>query len=198
MWTAQKHPTYKSGGTWNSKITWDFTKKETNVSLESDECGDDYDPHSDSKTDKASHREKLLVQDQEVEIEMCDSTFRFQSGLRAHVKLSPSGQFKCPQCTYLYEDKDKLREHIVFRHAPTEDSTGGEEPGDESQTENLLSKDKVNECKLCTPVFLLNSGLDDHIEQSHSEFRISNSPEWQYCTCRACKLAFRNKQLNTC
>ena len=113
---------------------------------------DDYDPDSDSETDKASHREKILVQDQEVECEMCDSTFRFQSGLRAHVKLSHSQQFKCPQCTYLCKDKDKLKEHIDFSHAPTEDSMSGEEPGDESETENPLSEDEVYECELCTPV----------------------------------------------
>ena len=43
--------------------------------------------------------------------------------------------------------------------------------------------------------FLLKSGLDDHFEQTHSEFRMPNSPEWQYCTYRACKLAFRKEQL---
>ena len=80
-------------------------------------------------------------------------TFRFQSGPRAHVKLSHSGQFKCPQCTYLYEDKAKFREHIDFSHPPTEDSISGEEPGDESETENPLSEDEVYECELCTPVF---------------------------------------------
>ena len=71
----------------------------------------------------------------------------------------------------MYEDKDKLGEHIDFSHAPTEDSMSLEEPGDERQTENLLSKDEIYECELCTPVFLLKSGLDDHIEQSHSGFR---------------------------
>ena len=70
-----------------------YPKKKLNVSLESDESGDEYDPDSDSETDEASHREKLLVQDHEVECEMCDSTFRFQSRLGALVKLSHSGQF---------------------------------------------------------------------------------------------------------
>ena len=42
--------------------------------------------------------------------------------------------------------------------------------------------------------FLLKSGLDDHIEQSHSGFRIPKSPEWHYFTCRACKLTFRKEE----
>ena len=81
---------------------------------------------------------------------MCDSTYRFQSGLRAHVKLSHSGQFKCTQCTYSYEDKDKLRENIDFSHAPTEDSMSGEELVDETQAENMLAEDEAYECDLCT------------------------------------------------
>ena len=59
-----------------------LSRRKQNVRLESDESGDDYDPDSDSETDEASHREKIPVQDQEVEWEKCDSTFRFQSGLR--------------------------------------------------------------------------------------------------------------------
>ena len=121
-------------------------RRKLNVSLESDESGDEYEPDLDSETDEASHREKLMVQDQEVECEMCDSTYRFQSGLRAHVKLSHSGQFKCTQCTYSYEDKDKLREHIDFSHAPTEDSMSGEELVDETQEENMLAEDEAYEC----------------------------------------------------
>ena len=73
------------------KLPESLPRMKQNVSLESDESGYDYDPDSDSETDEASLREKLLVQDQEVECEKCDSTFRFQSGLRAHVKLFHSG-----------------------------------------------------------------------------------------------------------
>ena len=65
---------------------------------------------------------KLPLPDQEVECEMCDSTYQFQSGFRAHVKRSHSGQFKWTQCTYLFEDTEKLKAHIDFLNAPTENS----------------------------------------------------------------------------
>ena len=90
----------------NSKLCEILLRTKLNFILESDKSGDDYEPNSDSETDKERHK-KLPLPDQEVECEMCDSTYQFQSGFRAHVKLSHSGQFKWTQCTYLFEDTAK-------------------------------------------------------------------------------------------
>ena len=88
-------------------------RRKQSFSLEIDESKDDFEPNSDSETDKESKR-KLIVTDQEVECEMCDSTYQFQSWLRAHVKLSQSGQFKWTKCTYLFEDTGKVKAHLFF------------------------------------------------------------------------------------
>ena len=48
----------------------------------------------------------------------------------------------------------------------------------ESQQENLLAEDEAFECEHCPSVFFsFKSGLEDHIEQSHTGLRLPDSPE---------------------
>ena len=53
------------------------------------------------------------------------------------------------QDTYLFEDQEKLREHIDYLYESTEDSRSGEDLSDESPKENLLAEDEAFERKLC-------------------------------------------------
>ena len=68
---------------------------------------------------------------------------------------------------------------------------------DESQKENLLAENEAFECELCPSVFfiLLKSGLEYHIEQSHTGLRLPDSPEKQDFTCIMCKLIFKKEIL---
>ena len=82
-----------------------------------------YDPKkefdSEDKINQLCHNtetEKLLIEEKYSECSICNSTFRWQNGLRAHVKSMFNAKFNCEQCHWSFISFEKLKGHINYLH----------------------------------------------------------------------------------
>mgnify|MGYP000085325638 FL=1 len=83
----------------------------------------EYDPKkefdSEEEINQLCHNtetEKLLIEEKCLECSICNSTFRWQNGLRAHVKSMLNEKFNCEQCQWSFRSFEKLKEHIDYLH----------------------------------------------------------------------------------
>ena len=82
-----------------------------------------YDPKkefdSEDEINQLCHNtetEKLLIKEKYSKCSICNSTFRWQNGLRAHVKSMFNAKFNCEQCQWSFRSFEKLKEHIDYLH----------------------------------------------------------------------------------
>ena len=82
-----------------------------------------YDPKkefdSEDEINQLCHNtetEKLLIEEKYSECSICNSTFRWQNGLRAHVKSMFNAKFNCEQCHWSFISFEKLKGHINYLH----------------------------------------------------------------------------------
>ena len=108
---------------------------------EEEDSEHEYDPTNESDSEDESNQpclntetEKLLIEEECIKCSICDSTFCWQSGLRAHVKSMHTWKFKWEQCQLSFGRLEKLEEHIDYIY---------EENFDQSQ---VLEKPKCYEC----------------------------------------------------
>jgi hypothetical protein len=80
-------------------------KRQNLEDLDNDESEYEYDPTEESNSEEEcvwpsnnSETEKLLMDQECIQCSTCDSTFHWQSGLRAHIQTMHTRKFKCDQC----------------------------------------------------------------------------------------------------
>ena len=74
---------------------------------------------SRKKSTNNTETEKLLIEEKCLECSICNSTFGWQNGLRAHVKSMLNEKFHCEQCQWSFRSFEKLKEHIDYLHKKT-------------------------------------------------------------------------------
>ena len=77
---------------------------------------------SEEEINKLCHNtgtEKLLFEEKCLECSICNSTFCWQNGLRAHVKSMLNKKFNCEQCQWTFRRFEKHKEHIDYIHKET-------------------------------------------------------------------------------
>ena len=119
-----------------------------------------------NKPSKNKDTEKLLFKDEGIKCNICESTFCWQSGLRAHMKSMHTGKFKCDQCHWSFRSTEKLEEHIGYLHEKNIDrsNTGEELDTDENDETEDLNKEKLDQlpvkqkpkCHKCGWSFITN------------------------------------------
>ena len=115
----------------------------------------DYDPNQESDSEEEYHEtERLLIEEDSVQCNICDSTFRWPSGLRAHTKSMHTGNFKCKKCRWSFASIEKLQEHNEYLHS------------DDLDCSPVNQKPKCNKCDLS---FSTTKKLDQHKDLKHGE-----------------------------
>ena len=77
----------------------------------------DYDPNQESDSKEEYHEtERPMIEENSVQCFICDSTFWWPSGLRAHTKVMHTGKFKCKICQWSFASVEKLQEHNEYLH----------------------------------------------------------------------------------
>ena len=161
----------------------------------------EYDPTMDSdseeerdKPSKNQDTEKFMAEEESINCNICDSTFRWQSGLRAHIKSMHTGKFKCVQCQWSFESLEKLKDHMGYLHSENHESSQivQEELMDsvtendttmDSDTETLLVEEGSIQCNICESTFHWQSELRAHLKSMHS-VQIVEKPKCDECNWR--------------
>jgi hypothetical protein len=166
--------------------------------INSDEDSDDDDYQEETDTEDDEDQEDLSVinaTQRTFKCAKCDSVFKWNSGLTAHIRHTHTGNFKCNQCNNNFKDKKHLENHMVI-HKPIEDSmitddleeetatnteeettnteeetTNTEEETtntEEDTTEDILFEEEL-ECNICQKNFASLSNLKRHKMAKHPE-----------------------------
>ena len=148
-------------------------KRQNLEDLDNEESEHEYDPTEESDSEEEcvwpsnnSEREKLLIDQECIQCSTCDSTFCWQSGLRAHIKSMHTGKFKCDQCHWSFRSTEKLEEHIGYLHEKNIDRSNTEEELDRDENDETedLNKEKLDQlpvkqkpkCHKCGWSFITN------------------------------------------
>ena len=75
------------------------------------------------KPSKNKDTSKLLVEEESIKCNICDSTFWWQSGLRAQLISMHTGKFQCVQCKWRFESSEKLKDHVEYLHSENLESS---------------------------------------------------------------------------